>query len=56
MTNLKKLAEQYTAEAGGRGATATIVEEEEDDVPELVEGENFEEAAKKDEGKKDEAA
>jgi len=27
-----------------------------DDVPELVEGENFEEAAKKDEGKKDEAA
>jgi nascent polypeptide-associated complex subunit beta len=46
LANLKKIAEQYQ-----RRETTTIPEgdgEDDDDVPELVEGETFEEAAKKD--------
>ncbi|CAH9116298.1 unnamed protein product [Cuscuta epithymum] len=44
LENLKKLAEHFQKQPiPGTGAAAT--EEEDDDVPELVEGETFEEAA-----------
>ena len=44
LDNLKKLAEQFQKQAPGGGADvpATIQEEDEDDVPELVAGETFE--------------
>jgi len=41
LVNLKKLAQQYQ-----RQETAGPIEEEDEDVPELVEGENFEDASK----------
>lgn len=45
MDNLKKLAEQFQKQAPAEGKTsATIQEEDDDDVPELV-GETFEGAA-----------
>lgn len=45
MDNLKKLAEQFQKQSPGEGkASATIQEEDDDDVPELV-GETFEAAA-----------
>uniref|UniRef100_A0A7I4AWI7 Nascent polypeptide-associated complex subunit beta n=1 Tax=Physcomitrium patens TaxID=3218 RepID=A0A7I4AWI7_PHYPA len=40
LVNLKKIAQQYQRQEASRAA------EEEDDVPELVEGETFEDAAK----------
>jgi nascent polypeptide-associated complex subunit beta len=42
LANLKKLAQQFQKKDNLGG----IAEEEDDDVPELVEGETFEEAAK----------
>lgn len=39
--NLKKIAQQYQ-----RQEAAGPIEEEDEDVPELVEGENFEDASK----------
>lgn len=46
MDNLKKLAEQFQKQAPGEGnASATIQEEDDDDVPDLVVGETFEAAA-----------
>ncbi|KAG0568372.1 hypothetical protein KC19_6G015200 [Ceratodon purpureus] len=47
LANLKKLAQQFQKKDNLGG----IAEEEDDDVPELVEGETFEEAAKEDAGK-----
>lgn len=45
MDNLKKLAEQFQKQAPAEGnASATIQEEDDDDVPDLV-GETFEAAA-----------
>merc|ERR1712070_619742 len=41
LANLKKIAEQYQGEAA-----ATADDDDDDDVPDLVEGENFEEASK----------
>ena len=41
LVNLKKIAQQYQ-----RQEAAGAIEEEEDEVPELVEGENFEDASK----------
>nr|VDC65995.1 unnamed protein product [Brassica rapa] len=46
MDNLRKLAEQLKKQPPGEGnASATIQEEDDDDVPELVAGETFEAAA-----------
>lgn len=43
MDNLKKLAEQFQKQAPGAGdVPATIQEEDDDDVPDLVVGETFE--------------
>lgn len=44
MDNLKRLAEQFQKQAPGAGDNipATIQEEEDDDVPDLVAGETFE--------------
>ncbi|KAG0612251.1 hypothetical protein M758_6G013400 [Ceratodon purpureus] len=47
LANLKKLAQQFQKKDNLGG----IAEEEDDDVPELVEGETFEEAAKEDASK-----
>lgn len=46
LDNLKKLAEQFQKQVGiaGEGA-ATAAQEDDDEVPELVEGETFEAAA-----------
>ena len=43
MDNLRKLAEQFQKQAPGAGAATT--QDDDDDVPELVEGETFEAAA-----------
>ncbi|KAF2289249.1 hypothetical protein GH714_032114 [Hevea brasiliensis] len=46
LDNLKKLAEQIQKQAPSAGAAATAAHEEDDDeVPELVEGQTFEAAA-----------
>lgn len=46
MENLKKIAEQFQKQAPEAGAgSATVQEENDDDVPELVPGETFETAA-----------
>ncbi|XP_059642987.1 basic transcription factor 3-like [Cornus florida] len=48
LDNLRKLAEQFQKQAPGAGAgagPATIQEEDDDEVPELVAGETFEAAA-----------
>ena len=42
MDNLRKLAEQFQKQAPGAGAPT---QEDDDDVPELVEGQTFEAAA-----------
>ena len=42
MDNLRKLAEQFKQHAPGAGADAKNAQEEDDDVPELVDGETFE--------------
>ncbi|CAA7043108.1 unnamed protein product [Microthlaspi erraticum] len=42
LDNLKKLAEQFQKQAGADNIPATIQEEEDDDVPDLVVGETFE--------------
>lgn len=47
LAQLKKLAEQYQKKDNLGG----IAEEEDDDVPELVEGESFEEASKQETAK-----
>lgn len=44
LANLKKLAQQFQKKDGNN--LGGIAEEEDDEVPELVEGETFEEAAK----------
>eukprot|EP00243_Klebsormidium_subtile_P004616 TRINITY_DN18768_c0_g1_i1.p1 TRINITY_DN18768_c0_g1~~TRINITY_DN18768_c0_g1_i1.p1 ORF type:complete len:154 (-),score=51.39 TRINITY_DN18768_c0_g1_i1:307-768(-) len=44
LANLKKLASQYQGQAGA--ADAADDDDDDDDVPDLVEGENFEQAAK----------
>lgn len=41
LVNLRKIAQQYQ-----RQEAAGPIEEEDEDVPELVEGENFEDASK----------
>lgn len=43
LANLKRIAQQYQRE----GAPVPEADEDDDDVPDLVEGESFEEAAKK---------
>lgn len=46
LDNLKKLAEQFQKQAPGAGnVPATIQEEDDEDVPELVVGETFENPA-----------
>lgn|SRR5574337_330631 len=42
LDNLRKLAEQFKQQAPGAGGDAKNAQEEDDDVPELVEGETFE--------------
>lgn len=50
LDNLRRLAEQFQKQASGAsgaeaGASAGAVQDDDDDVPELVPGETFEEAA-----------
>lgn len=47
LDNLRKLAEQFQKQTSdaGEGAAATSAKEDDDEVPELVEGETFEAAA-----------
>lgn len=42
LDNLRKLAEQFKQQVPGAGGDAKNAQEEDDDVPELVEGETFE--------------
>ena len=48
--NLRRLAEQFSKQAGGAAAAAGD-EGEDDEVPDLVPGETFEAAAEEGEGK-----
>ncbi|XP_074564855.1 basic transcription factor 3-like [Curcuma longa] len=45
LENLRRLAEQFQKQAPDAAGAAAKVEEEDDDVPELVPGETFEQAA-----------
>uniref|UniRef100_A0A0E0KLL3 Nascent polypeptide-associated complex subunit beta n=1 Tax=Oryza punctata TaxID=4537 RepID=A0A0E0KLL3_ORYPU len=45
MEHLKRIAEEMQKQVAAAGATAQAKEENDDDVPELVPGENFEEVA-----------
>lgn len=48
LANLKKLAQQYQEQSEiSRSTPATIPEEDDDEIPDLVEGEDFEAASKK---------
>lgn len=45
LENLKRLAEHFQKQVPGAEASASAAAQDEDDVPELVPGETFEEAA-----------